>query len=74
MGKTIQVIAYLESLRYSNFPGGCLILAPSSVLQQWMYEFRKWAPSIRVYILHACGKHSSNYCWNFVLETIGNMY
>lgn len=46
LGKTVQTICLLEHLRmnYGSFP--VLILAPSSVCQNWIDEFNRWAPKI----------------------------
>lgn len=57
LGKTIQIVAFLAALNYSEkLHGSVIILAPTTVLQQWYREFRKWWPRFRVRILH----HSHN--------------
>jgi DNA excision repair protein ERCC-6 len=56
LGKTIQVAALLSALHNSNrLKGPVLILAPLTVLQQWVAELRKWAPALRVVVLHSSG-------------------
>eukprot|EP01084_Bolivina_argentea_P180507 311865_1 len=60
LGKTIQIISFLESLRIGlNGNGPALIICPGSVLIQWMREFHKWSPELRVMLLHDCGRHKS---------------
>ncbi|KAI8883343.1 hypothetical protein K501DRAFT_219421, partial [Backusella circina FSU 941] len=58
LGKTIQVVAFLASLYYSKVlgPGQAnIIICPATVMKQWVQEFHKWWPSIRVAILHSSG-------------------
>jgi DNA excision repair protein ERCC-6 len=58
LGKTIQVIAFLSSLYYSKILGPgqpSIIICPATVMKQWVQEFHKWWPPLRVAILHASG-------------------
>ncbi|KAI8970281.1 SNF2 family N-terminal domain-containing protein [Mycotypha africana] len=58
LGKTIQVIAFLSSLYYSHQLGPglpSLIICPATVMKQWVQEFHKWRPPLRIAILHASG-------------------
>ncbi|CAI5499566.1 unnamed protein product [Closterium sp. Naga37s-1] len=49
LGKTVQVIALLCYLvEVKKIPGPFLIVAPASVLPNWVAEFAQWAPSLRV--------------------------
>ncbi|CAI7931832.1 unnamed protein product [Closterium sp. NIES-54] len=49
LGKTVQVIALLCYLvEVKKIPGPFLIVAPASVLPNWVAEFARWAPSLRV--------------------------
>lgn len=57
LGKTIQVVAFLAALNYSEkLSGSVIVVAPTTVLRQWLREFRAWWPRFRVRILH----HSSD--------------
>eukprot|EP00899_Mesostigma_viride_P015626 jgi/Mesvir1/24064/Mv10789-RA.3 len=48
LGKTIQIIALLcYLLEKKEDRGPYMIVVPSSVIPNWISEFRKWAPSIR---------------------------
>lgn len=58
LGKTIQVIAFLSSLYYSKILGPgqpSIIVCPATVMKQWVQEFHKWWPPLRVAILHSSG-------------------
>uniref|UniRef100_A0A061RWX5 DNA excision repair protein ERCC-6 n=2 Tax=Tetraselmis sp. GSL018 TaxID=582737 RepID=A0A061RWX5_9CHLO len=57
LGKTIQVIAFLAGLHRSGKLGPSLVVAPATVLRQWLLEFRAWYPLFRVIILHDSMKH-----------------
>ncbi|KAI0565221.1 DNA helicase [Gracilaria domingensis] len=53
LGKTVQIVAFLAALNYSGkLRGSVLIIAPTTVLRQWLREFRAWWPRFRVRILH----------------------
>ena len=56
LGKTIQVIAFLSSLHHSGrLQGPVVIVAPVTVMKQWVNEFHTWWPALRVSILHSSG-------------------
>ncbi|KAK9701560.1 DNA repair protein rhp26 [Basidiobolus ranarum] len=60
LGKTVQVISYLGALMYSgmlNKP--TLIVCPATLLKQWVKEFHRWWPPMRVAILHSSGSGMS---------------
>ncbi|MFM8360516.1 MAG: DEAD/DEAH box helicase, partial [Verrucomicrobiota bacterium] len=60
LGKTIQVIALLNRLRRENAEGlgrpdapECsLLVAPASLLANWLSELRRFAPALRAVCLH----------------------
>jgi superfamily II DNA or RNA helicase len=56
LGKTIQAIASIESLFEFSNDGLALVVATASLLGNWKSEFRKFAPSRRVRILHGPGR------------------
>lgn len=61
LGKTVQVISFIAALHHSgmlNKP--VLIVAPATVLQQWVEEFHRWWPALRVSILHTSGSGMLN--------------
>ncbi|KAI9305314.1 SNF2 family N-terminal domain-containing protein [Cunninghamella echinulata] len=58
LGKTIQIISFLSSLYYSKILGPgvpSIVVCPATVLKQWVEEFHKWWPPLRVAILHSSG-------------------
>ena len=56
LGKTIQVIAFLAALHHSRkLSKPVLIVAPATVMKQWVNEFHTWWPPFRVSILHSSG-------------------
>ncbi|KAM4818318.1 putative global transcription activator SNF2L1 isoform 8-T9 [Thomomys bottae] len=49
LGKTLQTIALLGYLKhYRNLPGPHMVLVPKSTLHNWMNEFKRWVPALRV--------------------------
>jgi DNA excision repair protein ERCC-6 len=69
LGKTIQVVAFLAGLAHSKLLtrlssyrglGPVLLITPATVMHQWVKEFHKWYPPIRVAILHESGSHTGS--------------
>ncbi|KAF5399506.1 DNA excision repair protein ERCC-6 [Paragonimus heterotremus] len=57
LGKTVQVIAFLSGLfisRPRRF--SALVIMPVSVLVTWEAELKRWAPALRVVVLHDIGR------------------
>lgn len=54
LGKTLQVIAWLTHLHRSRLldDGAALIIAPASLLENWQEELHRFAPQLRVRVLH----------------------
>ncbi|KAG9294994.1 hypothetical protein G9A89_017788 [Geosiphon pyriformis] len=52
LGKTIQVISYLSILFHENKYHPYLIVVPKSTAINWVREFRKWAPDMKVVEYH----------------------
>ncbi|GAX78544.1 hypothetical protein CEUSTIGMA_g5984.t1 [Chlamydomonas eustigma] len=53
LGKTLQTISFLAYLKFvRNVEGPHLVVVPLSVLPNWMAEFRKWCPEMRIVRLH----------------------
>lgn len=50
LGKTIQVLALLDSLRYEN--RRTLLVIPASLLENWKKEAARFAPDLRIQVLH----------------------
>ncbi|KAG7726272.1 hypothetical protein KL933_003714 [Ogataea haglerorum] len=48
LGKTLQVIAFLTYLKQQSLSGPHLVIVPSSTLENWLREFQKFSPSLKV--------------------------
>jgi DNA excision repair protein ERCC-6 len=55
LGKTVQVIAFLAALHRSGHLRCALIVCPATVMSQWVREFHRWSPLLRVALLHDSG-------------------
>ena len=61
LGKTIQVISFLAGLHYSKkLTKPVIVVTPATVMKQWVNEFRRWWPPLRVSILHTSGSGMLN--------------
>ncbi|KAG5509418.1 hypothetical protein JKF63_06728 [Porcisia hertigi] len=55
LGKTIQVAVMINALHHSGMlRGPVLIVAPLTVLRQWLAELHRWAPYVRSCVMHEC--------------------
>ena len=50
LGKTLETIAFLASRKETDLPS--LIVVPASVLYNWQEEFQRFAPDLRVGLVH----------------------
>lgn len=56
LGKTIQIVSFIAGLHYSGLlKKPVLIVCPATVMNQWVNEFHRWWPPLRVCILHSIG-------------------
>ncbi|KAI8143975.1 SNF2 family N-terminal domain-containing protein [Fennellomyces sp. T-0311] len=58
LGKTVQIISFLAGLYYSKILGpgkATVVVCPATVMNQWVEEFHRWWPPIRVAVLHSSG-------------------
>lgn len=56
LGKTIQIISFLAGLHYSGIlTKPVIVVCPATVMKQWVNEFHRWWPPLRVSILHTSG-------------------
>jgi DNA excision repair protein ERCC-6 len=75
LGKTIQVISFLAGLHYSKkLARPVIVVAPATVLRQWVNEFHRWWPPLRVSILHSSGSGMLNVRSEGHMEEIEEMY
>jgi len=56
LGKTVQLISFVTALHYSQIlDKPVIVVAPATLLRQWVNEFHRWWPPLRVSILHSSG-------------------
>ncbi|GKT46751.1 DNA repair and recombination protein RAD26 [Colletotrichum spaethianum] len=61
LGKTVQAIAFVAALHYSKkLDKPVIVVVPATVMQQWVNEFHRWWPALRVSILHSSGSGMVN--------------
>jgi DNA excision repair protein ERCC-6 len=75
LGKTIQIISFLAALHYSKrLTKPIIVVAPATVLRQWVNEFHRWWPPLRVSILHSSGSGMLNVGSEGRIEEIEEIY
>jgi len=52
LGKTLQTISVLLALERQGVPGPHIVVLPNSLLDNWLSEFKKWAPSMTAVKYH----------------------
>ncbi len=52
LGKTVQALALLAAGRAGGSAGGCLVVCPASLLENWRREARQFAPQLRAFVHH----------------------
>ncbi|KAK9393461.1 DNA excision repair protein ERCC-6-like [Crotalus adamanteus] len=60
LGKTIQTIAFLSGMFYAKLIGSVLLVLPTTLLNNWVKEFAKWTPALRVKVFHGTNKAERN--------------
>lgn len=69
LGKTIQTIALFQYLLDNkNNQGPYLVVVPLSVLSNWVVEFKKWAPKIKVIVYKGSPLHRKKLVSNTILQ------
>jgi non-specific serine/threonine protein kinase len=54
LGKTVQVLALLSALKSeSAAAAACLLVAPASLIANWMAEIERFAPALRTLVAHS---------------------
>ncbi|KAI9543742.1 DNA excision repair protein ERCC-6-like [Dissostichus eleginoides] len=56
LGKTIQVISFLSSMYDNELAKHTLLVMPTSLITNWIKEFAKWTPGMRVKEFHGSSK------------------
>lgn len=57
LGKTVQVIAWLLEASQSRAEDPVLIIAPLTLLSNWVHEFASFAPEMKVYVHQGEKRH-----------------
>lgn len=75
LGKTLQLLAHLLDLKMrKRLDKPALIVVPTSLLANWMNEATKFAPSLKVLVLHGDKRdHARAAKANLVLTTYGTL-
>ncbi|OPJ64449.1 DEAD/DEAH box helicase [Clostridium oryzae] len=72
LGKTIQTIAFLLSEQEKK----TIIICPTSLIYNWKDEFQKFAPDLKVLIVHGSDRNKAAECMNeyeVILTTYGTL-
>ena len=56
LGKTIQIISFLSGMYDSELIKHTLLVMPTSLITNWIKEFAKWTPGMRVKEFHGASK------------------
>ena len=56
LGKTLQTICFLTNQLELNPTGKCLIITPASLIYNWLDEWTKFAPGIKVEVHHGSSR------------------
>ncbi|XP_069842841.1 DNA excision repair protein ERCC-6-like [Dendropsophus ebraccatus] len=56
LGKTIQVIAFLSGMFDAELTNNVLLIMPTTLISNWVKEFEKWTPGMRVNEFHGTSK------------------
>lgn len=67
LGKTVQTIAVIDALikkrmHIKPFIRNCIIMTPTSLLNNWRNEFMKWLPSMKSMVTMNDGSGTSKIC------------
>ncbi|XP_043094080.1 DNA excision repair protein ERCC-6-like [Puntigrus tetrazona] len=60
LGKTIQVISFLSGMYDAELANHTLLVMPTSLIKNWVREFAKWTPGMRVKEFHGASKTERN--------------
>ncbi|KAL0994290.1 hypothetical protein UPYG_G00120280 [Umbra pygmaea] len=60
LGKTIQVISFLSGMYDADQIKHTLLIMPTSLIKNWIKEFSKWTPGMRVKEFHGTSKVERN--------------
>lgn len=56
LGKTVQVIGFLSAMYDAELIKHTLLVMPTSLIKNWLSEFERWTPGLRVKEFHGTNK------------------
>ncbi|KAB5515413.1 hypothetical protein PHYPO_G00250030 [Pangasianodon hypophthalmus] len=56
LGKTVQVISFLSAMYDAELTNHTLLVMPTSLIKNWLSEFKRWTPGLRVKEFHGTSK------------------
>jgi superfamily II DNA or RNA helicase len=59
LGKTVQVLAFILLQRAKGHTAANLVVVPTSLVFNWQAEVQKFAPTLRVHVLHGTARRLS---------------
>ena len=71
LGKTVQILAVLDRLRESEPGMKTLLIVPASLLVNWQKEAERFAPRLRVCVVHGTGTEPPVDEWDVLITTYG---
>ncbi|KAL6463046.1 hypothetical protein MHYP_G00274370 [Metynnis hypsauchen] len=60
LGKTIQIVSFLSGMYDAELAKHTLLVMPTSLIKNWVREFAKWTPGMRVKEFHGTSKTERN--------------
>uniref|UniRef100_A0A671N9D4 DNA excision repair protein ERCC-6-like n=1 Tax=Sinocyclocheilus anshuiensis TaxID=1608454 RepID=A0A671N9D4_9TELE len=60
LGKTIEVISFLSGMYDAELANYTLLIMPTSLIKNWVREFNKWTPGMRVKEFHGASEAERN--------------
>jgi len=56
LGKTVQVACFLGAMKQCGLLSPSIICCPATTISQWVSELNKWAPHLRLLVMHSAGE------------------
>ena len=76
LGKTVQIIAFILTLRQKARQRPHLLVVPTSLIHNWKAEVERFAPSLKLHILHGASRTKSTQAFDdfdIILTTYGTL-
>ena len=73
LGKTVQTLAHLQyEKEQGRLKNATLIVAPTSLVGNWMAEAKRFTPELNVLVYHGSERHQDNFDdYDLVISTYG---